>query len=246
MAEYKKYVAHGITLGDIHTWRDWRIVPTSRPVFNPPDPKIVMIDIPGSDDVVDMTETLTGQVHYNRRKGSWEFLVQNKSAWSEVYSMILDYLHGQNMKAILDDDPQFYYQSRFSVNEWKSDPMNSKIVIDYNADPYKYEIFSSLEPWLWDPFNFNTGIIREYGDLKVDGELELTIVGTRKPVVPAITVSNEGFATMRVYFNNSLTPIELTAGTTSRVLNIVIKEGLNTIRFVGHGSVSVDYRGGRL
>ena len=124
--------------------------------------------------------------------------------------------------------------------------MSSKIVIDYNADPYKYEIFSSLEPWLWDPFNFNTGIIREYGDLKVNGELELTIVGTRKPVVPAITVSNDGFATMLVYFNNSLTPIELTAGTTSRVLNIVIKEGLNTIRFVGHGSVSVDYRGGRL
>jgi len=246
MAEYKKYVAHGITLGDIHTWRDWRIVPTSRPVFNPPDPKIVMIDIPGSDDVIDVTETLTGQVHYNRRKGSWEFLVQNKLEWSEVYSMILDFLHGQNLKAVLDDDPQYYYQGRFSVNEWKSDPMNSKIVIDYNADPYKYEMFSSLEPWLWDPFDFSTGIIREYADIRVEGELSLTIIGLRKPVVPVISVSSDSSAIMKVYYDDSLTPVELPAGSSSRVLNIVIKEGMNTLRFVGYGTVSVDYRGGRL
>ena len=37
---------HSITIGDKNTWADWRLVPVSRPVFNPPPQKKVTVDIP--------------------------------------------------------------------------------------------------------------------------------------------------------------------------------------------------------
>lgn len=235
---------HSITFGDKNTWDDWFLIPSSRPVFNPPKVKTVYIDIPGADWHLDMSESLTGEVVYEGREGSLEFIVDNgHRTWSELYSDIMDYLHGQQMRAVLEDDPSYYYEGRFAVNQWKSDPHNSKITIDYNVAPYKFELFSSLEDWLWDPFNFETGIAREYGDLTVDNELILVIEGNRKSVVPSFIVSSEDGSGLKVEFDG--TTYSLPDGT-SKVANIVIKQGTNALTFTGKGTVSVDYRGGRL
>lgn len=235
---------HSITFGDKNTWDDWFLIPSSRPVFNPPKVKTVYIDIPGADWHLDMSESLTGEVVYEGREGSIEFIVDNgHRTWSELYSDIMDYLHGQQMRAILEDDPSYYYEGRFAVNQWKSDPHNSKITIDYNVAPYKFELFSSLEDWLWDPFNFETGVAREYGDLTVDNDLILVIEGNRKSVVPSFIVSSEDGSGLKVEFDG--TTYSLPDGT-SKVANIVIKQGTNALTFTGKGTVSVDYRGGRL
>lgn len=235
---------HSITFGDKNTWDDWFLIPSSRPVFNPPKVKTVYVDIPGADWHLDMSESLTGEVVYEGREGSLEFIVDNgHRTWSELYSDIMDYLHGQQMRAILEDDPSYYYEGRFAVNQWKSDPHNSKITIDYNVAPYKFELFSSLEDWLWDPFNFETGVAREYGDLTVDNELILVIEGNRKSVVPSFIVSSEDGSGLKVEFDG--TTYSLPDGT-SKVANIVIKQGTNALTFTGKGTVSVDYRGGRL
>ena len=37
----------------------------------------------------------------------------------------------------LDDDPEFYYEGRFTVNQWQSGASFSTIVIDYNLQPFK-------------------------------------------------------------------------------------------------------------
>lgn len=245
---YKPYVPHGITFINIsgvsmHTWKDWKLVPTSRPVFKPPSVKKVETDIPGADGKIDFTESLTGEVHYNNRSGSFEFQVINKDSWYNVYSDIMDYIHGQQMKAILDDEMAYYYIGRFSVNEWKSDKNCSKIVIDYDVEPYKLELFSSLEDWKWDPFNFETGIIREYKDLRVDGYLEVVIEGRRKSVVPSFSVSSDDGSGLQVQFNGIT--YALPDGT-ARVINLVTKPGTNTLGFIGNGIVSIDYKGGRL
>ena len=158
---------HSVTFGDKNTWDDWHLVPTSRPVFNPPTPKIKTLDIPGGDGAIDLTESLTGYPVYNNRTGSMEFIVVNSNyyqvstheEWYKTYSKIMDHLHGKSMKAVLEDDKEYYYEGRFSVNNWKSDKQYSKIVIDYSVGPYKWKERTSLEDWLWDPFNFETGII---------------------------------------------------------------------------------------
>lgn len=142
---------HSITFGDKNTWTDWHLVPSSRPVINPPKPKVQYVDIPGADGSIDLTESLAGRPVFSDREGSLDFIVLNdfnvdnyNYNWIEVYTEIMQYLHGQRMKMILEDDPNYYYDGRFEVNSWKSDQNNSTITIDYHLSPYKYEITSFL------------------------------------------------------------------------------------------------------
>lgn len=241
---------HSIIFGDKNTWADWYLIPSSRPVFNPPKPKTKFIDIPGSDWHMDLSTVLTGDITYEGRTGSIEFYVDNgqlseykESKWATLYSEIMDYLHGQLLHATLEDDLGFYYEGRFTVNQWKSDPHNSKIVIDYNVNPYKLESISSLDDWIWDTFNFETGIIREYKDLKVDGELEFIVIGRRMQVIPSFIINSNDGNGMDVEFNGQT--FHLQDGT-SKVLNIVTKSGENILKFIGNGTVSIKYRGGCL
>lgn len=235
---------HSITFGDKNTWDDWFLIPSSRPVFNPPAPKTSYIDIPGSDGQLDMTEALAGYPLYECRKGSLEFIVDNwHREWQDLYSEIMDYLHGQTMRAILEDDPDHYYEGRFSVNQWKSEAVNSKIVIDYVVYPYKLDRYSSVEDWEWDTFNFESGIVRDYRDMNVDSELYVDVIGSRKPVIPAFVVETPDGNGMVVEYNDAV--YDLPDGTT-KTTSIVLRDGDISLRFIGHGTVSIDYRGGGL
>lgn len=132
---------HSITFGTKNTWDDWHLVPTSRPVVNPPTLKTKYVNIPGRNGVLDLTEYLTETPTFNNSEGSWEFIVMNDyHIWSELYSEIMDYLHGSSLNAILEDDPLYYYRGRFSVSQWKSDPKYSLITIDYMLEPSKYKL----------------------------------------------------------------------------------------------------------
>lgn len=242
---------HSIYFGDKNTWVDWYLIPSSRPVIKPPTVKTHYVDIPGSDWHLDLSTVLTGDVCYNAREGTLDFIVDNgqlteykAELWPILYSKIMDHLHGRELNMILEDDPDFYYTGRFAVNEWKSDPENSKIVIDYNVSPFKLEAASSLkEDWKWDTFNFETGIVREYKDLKVDGSLTFIIAGRRMRVTPTFIVKSSDKKGMKVKFNGST--YNLPDGT-SRVVNIRTVEGDNAFVFTGNGTVSIDYRGGCL
>ena len=234
----------GVTFGTKHSYRDWGLLLKSRPVISPPSPKTVYVDIPGSDGVIDLTESLTGDVKFDNRTIKCEFVVLDaRNRWSDIYSEIMDYLHGQRMRVRLDEDPTYYYEGRLQVNEWKSDKVTSIITIEGDVEPYKMEMFSSLEDWEWDSFNFETGIIRDYKEIRVEESLTFTIEGRRKSVVPSFTVVSDDGSGLQVRFNG--TTYDLPDGT-SRVLNIVIKNGTNTLYFTGNGTVSIDYRGGRL
>lgn len=235
---------HSITFGDKNTWDDWHLIPSTRPLFNPPDVKTHIVDIPGANGQIDLTESLTGYPLYENRTGSWEFNVVNGyQDWDVLYSEILGYLHGKTMKAYLEDNPYFYYEGRFEVNEWKSDKWWSKITIDYNVYPYRKEPNSSIEPWLWDPFDFEYGIIRDYSELVVEGSLSLEILGRQEPVVPKITVDSDSGRGMTVKVGSKT--YELSDGVNVNP-NIIIGEANVTLIFTGKGTVSVNYQGGIL
>ena len=102
---------HSITIGDKNTWDDWHLIPASRPLFNPPPVKTNYIDIPARDGNMDLTEVLTGKPVYNNRTGSWTFYVENGfKDWTVLYSEIMVYLHGREFRAVLEDDPGYYYE----------------------------------------------------------------------------------------------------------------------------------------
>lgn len=235
---------HSITFGDRNTWDDWHLIPSTRPLFNPPDVKTHIVDIPGANGQIDLTESLTGYPLYENRTGSIEFYVANGyEDWAVLYSKIMNYLHGKRMRATLEDDRYFYYEGRFEVNKWTSDKWWSKITIDYDVYPYKKEPNTSIEPWLWDPFDFEQGIIRDYNALVVDGTLELEILGREEYVVPEIIVDSDDGSGMTVKVGS--TTYELSDGVNVNP-NIVVGETNVTLTFTGNGTVSVNYQGGSL
>ena len=141
---------HSITFGEIsgnrivgrNTWSDWHLIPSSRPVVAQAGVSTAYVDIPGrKDGPRDATENLVNRVVYGQRSGSFEFLVENDHEYWETLRMkIAGYLHGKNMKMCLEDDPEYYYEGRFSLSEWKSESWNSKITINYAVKPFKYRI----------------------------------------------------------------------------------------------------------
>lgn len=60
----------------------------------------------------------------------------------------------------MEDAPEYFYEGRFTVNSWKSPKDWSHITIDYSVGPYKWSVLSSIDDWLWGPFNFQNGVIR--------------------------------------------------------------------------------------
>ena len=235
---------HSVTFGDKHSWTDFHLVPTSRPVVSLPTFKERYVDIPWRSGVADLGSLLTGGPVYANRIGSIEFLVDLEKwpSWSVAYSAILDHLHGKAMHMTLDDDPAFYYEGRFTVNQWQSGASFSTVVIDYNLQPFKIDVQDSAGDWLWDPFDFESGIIRDYGDIVVSPAPAtnlVTVVGHPYQSELAFTTS----AAMSLKFEG--TTYSLPLGRSSPY-GVVIKPGENTLEFIGNGTVYIRYRGGSL
>ena len=242
---------HSITIGEKNTYDDWHLVSTSRPLINPPKVKSNYIEIPGRDGVIDLTDALIGRATYSNRTGSWEFIVLNEydpgQDWTTLYTEIMEYLHGQNYKVILaDDDPGFYYYGRLDVNSWRSNPTWSRIVIDYNLGPYKYDISYTDEGWLWDPFNFENGYVQSVKNIPIAAGTyqNLVVINRIEHYIPIILTSAEG---LRVRWNNNWYSL---AKGVNIVNEIKLDIGENTLRFNNTAAskvmVTIDIRGGRL
>lgn len=209
---------HSLTFGDSleagkNTWDDWRLIPTSRPVFAFPEVKTHQVDIPGGNGVIELTSALTGYPTYNNRKGSWEFIVMHsgltsdanahaydnssKIAWQLVMSDIANYLHGQSMYISYEDDPDFYYKGRLSIGGWNNGEEYSTITIEYDLEPFKYSITDNSNQWKWDTFRFSDGVIKTYSGISYDGNGFTTeIYGTVTPVIPTISCNRPSTLTI--------------------------------------------------
>lgn len=230
----------GVKFGNIHTYEKWGLF-LNHTEINFPDPKKEKVDIPGSDGNLDFSRSLTGDIKYNNRVISFEFTtVENYDKWKSLMSEIANSIHGQHFdKIILDEDSSYYYVGEVELNQFKSDGNLGKIVIDCDVEPYKYDLTTSDEDWLWDPFNFEDGIINETKDMVVSGTLEIKIYGRRKRVVPKFVCNTS----MQLIFNS--VTYNLSSGTNYSP-DIEIVEGENKLKFVGNGKVTVEYRGGSL
>lgn len=207
--------AHSILIGDfingkydrsgfLHTWEDLHLIPSTAPSINPPPIKIETVDIPGANGSIDITELLTGIPLYENRTGSIEFYIDSTNEeyaddgmyrWDYAYDKLLNALHGFRQKLILTDSRSSYYEGRVSVNSYKSDKLTGIITLDYDLDPFKRAMFTTTEPWLWDPFDFVKGVIPDQNMFRMivnsgmtqQFELSQDITGT-VPTVPTVSL----------------------------------------------------------
>lgn len=132
----------GITFGNYHSFRDFRLILSPNNAIGTPTPKYELLDIPGGDGMLDFTEAF-GEVKYGNRPLSFEFSTMvPQSEFMSLFATVQNALHGQKMKIILDDDPDCYYIGRITVSEWKADRLIGSLTIDCDCEPFKYHLAS--------------------------------------------------------------------------------------------------------
>lgn len=226
-----------LSINGIHMLKSYKMALKERNCVQPPNPKTFYQDVPGADGSLDLSDATAGRIVYERRIITLNFgCGYQLEHWPAIYSEIMKNFHGKIGKLIFDDDEGYYYTGRMKVTDYKRVQTLGMFTITVEADPYKYEIVSGDEDWLWDTLDFEDGMIREYGNISVDGTYNMIIDGTEKWTIPDIVVSED----MTVIFEGK--EYQIKKGI-NKLYGIVIRDGEHTIAFRGKGTVSVKYRG---
>lgn len=209
----------GVKFGSLHSYTEWGLILSEKEI-QAPKAKTMTVDIAGGDGVLDYTEYFGG-VKYENRPMSFKFAKMNivPDEFLALFSVVQNALHGQKMKIVLDDDPDNYYFGRISVSEWKANKRVGEIVIDVDAEPYKYSDVEVFQV--------------------VSGTQNIVLTGGRMPVVPEITTT----AAMTIVFDGFTAAVN--AGT-FRIPELQLNEGQNTVTVTGEGSITFKYRQGSL
>lgn len=230
---------YGVTIGDKHSYKDFGLILSSQAIA-PPEPRIKLVDVPMRDGSVDLTEAVSDTVRYQDRKITLTFsVIDARNTWVDKISKIQNYLHGQRMKIVFDEDTSFYYIGRVQVNTWTSSDNIGKLVLNCTVEPYKYDLYSTSEEWIWDTFDFEYGVANDAIDITVSGTTTTTIIGRPKGTAPIFTANAEMTVTV-----DGVT-YDIHNGTT-RLYDLILKDGENVFTFSGNGTVTIDYRGGSL
>lgn len=235
---------YSITINGKNTWDEWKLMPVKagKIDFAPPELRYEVADVAGSDDPLDFTEALTGYPLYKSRRGSIRFrFFDNGTSARNRFDDIKNFLHGKKCKVVIEDQPEYYYEGRMMVEELKFSKYGNWAEFDlsYILNAYKMEIGSSDEDWLWDPFNFETGIIREYKNLRVDGDTVIEVIGSRKPTTPELICSDS----MTLTFNGNT--YNLSSGK-NIVPQIVLLDDEYEFTVTGSGTITIAMKAGML
>ena len=127
-----------IKFGTYKSYDNLNLICTKKTIGSPAV-KTAIVEIEGGDGVLDYTEYF-GDVKYNNRQLNFEFeSIVPQSQFPELYSAILDALHGKKVQIVLDEDPDFYYVGRLEVSDFANERGIGSIKIDCDCEPYKYK-----------------------------------------------------------------------------------------------------------
>ena len=235
----------GATINGKHTLKDYGLVVSNTDIVETPIPKTSYVDIPGSSTRLDLTTTLTGQVEYSSRKLTFSLGgFMSPERWPIFYNDLLNLYQGKEVQVILDQEPEYYYHGRAELSGFSRNQMLGIFTLTVDADAYKYERITSIEAWQWDIFNFETGIIREYGEMSVSGTKTMKIDGSKIPVVPVFYVSGiESGASAYISYSGKRYNL---ANGKNRFADLAIPTIGATLYFYGTFTMMLEFRGGSL
>lgn len=175
--------------------------------LEPPKPKTYVVDIPGGNGKLDLTESLLGDVVYDNRSQEFTFIVINPDDYEKEKTRISNFLHGRAFDYKMTMDPEYTYHGRFTITSYGHSMYDigkvGAIVVSVDANPFKMK----------DEQIYNVDAV---------GGIMVTLLSGRMSVCPIIETSR----TTKVIFNNKL--IVLTPGAW-KINDITLKEGENQI-----------------
>lgn len=247
----------GITIGDKigntdiykHTYKDFGLLMTDRKIGHAPLKK-KQINVPWRDGILEYTQ-IGGRTYYDNRELSYTFKIQDEEKYQQIHSEFSEYAHGKILRIKDDEYPSYYFYGICDVGDLSKDKKNRKFTLTVDAEPYRYSFSSSTEDILWDDVYFPTTVFREIGTkgvITVTDSAEVTIRKGGRDVVPVFTVSgNEASITLRKYIGSSLKKtVTLNTGR-NRFPDLTVCGASDVrLRFIGSGTVRIEYKEARL
>lgn len=229
-----------------HSYDNWKLYVTNTDYIKEPKQYTRYIEVPGRNGLLDLSEAIAGRQVYTSREISISLAgTRDKTDWDLVISVFRNEINGKVCRIIFDNDPNHYWRGRVEIKDFSSALNLGKFVIDIpNADPYKYSVMSSADPWLWDPFNFETDMVTYIGAITVVGSASVTIPHGTMPTSPEFVVSDMTSATFTVTADGATYPLSVG---TNRVPSIIVGGDVNVeLEFTGDAKVQIVYRSGSL
>ena len=207
----------------IASFRDWGIYLSSI-VIDDPKPKEIYVDIPNGDGALDLTEALTGEVHYESRPFEAVFTIKPETYSVELVRYLRSYLNGKQRTIRTKEEPGYYLIGRCATS-FKNDGVLAVLTVKATCQPWKYK----------------NDVTAKNTTIGASGTTSITLTNERKRVIPTITAS----AAVTVVFDGTST--SLNAGT-HRVTNIALSYGDNVLTITGAAgtTVSFEYQEGAL
>lgn len=206
-----------------HTANDWGLV-MSEKVIGTPKVKTKTVELADRDGILDFTESLTGVPAYGTRELSFTFeYLDSLKAWPEIIDDIRNFLHGQRLKIIEPDDPNYYYIGRVSVGD-PSSGLVKVFSVTVTADTWKYPI--SGETTVTEP---------------VAASKTIVLPNSWRPVCPTITTTGA------VTFEFGDVNYSIAGAGTFRFPRFRLSYGANVVTIVsGSGEITFTYQEGAI
>lgn len=229
-----------------HTLDDWGLGLGNNNYIGDPEMETTYIQIPGRSGLLDATEAISGRRVYKKRQLAFQLGgKRGRLNWDSVISSLRNNVNGRVCRLILDNDKSFFWRGRVYIENFdRFRELGTFTLAVPTADPYKYSVLTSAEPWLWDPFNFETDMITYVGAVTVTGTKTVTIPRGHMPTCPELVVSDKTSGTFSVTYDG--TTYELSTGS-NKVPSILVGGDQDVdLTFAGTAKVEIVYRSGSL
>lgn len=108
-----------------------------------------IVTIPGRNGYVDLSEAIAGRPIYTEREIEIQFgSLKTPSTWPAQISQIYNLFHGKTIRLIFDDDTDWYYEGRATIEGFAFFRQVGVFTLKVKAKPFKYAI--NLQPGLSD------------------------------------------------------------------------------------------------
>lgn len=182
-----------------------------------------MVQVPGRDGLLDMTDVVFGGEYFVSREIKIKFGgIQNAEDWDSVISSFRNLFEGRTVKVEFATIPGWYFIGRCEIKDFKHKRALGTFTFSIpQADPYMYK---------------DCSVTKTASSSGVTASIDIT----RKTVVPVITAANDN--TKIIKDGETYT---FNAGTSSDP-ELRLAQGTNTLTIKGSGSVTIAYKDGSL
>lgn len=205
----------GVTFGSLHSYNDLGLILSSKEI-GAPSVKVKKLDIEGADGSIDYTDFFGGPKYGEvNHKFTFTALVPRKDAMAH-FAQVKNALHGQKMRIVLDDAPDYYYIGRLTVSSYTDERGIGKLTIDAVCAPWQYKAEKTV-------------ITRA-----IDGAETILLTNAKRRAVPLVTVAAE--SSLHIVYQTT-NVWDLGSGNYT-LPDLELAEGENAVEVTGAGTIT--------